>query len=525
MIGVALKGLLGRKLRTVLTALAIVLGVSMISGTYVLTDTITGAFTSIVDKSYENADAVITGKVAFKNTNSNTEQTPAFPAAVLAKVRQLPQVDAAAGEISDEVDLVGRDGKIISSGGAPPLALSVDARGDQRFNALTLSAGHWPVGSGQIAIDEKTSQKKSFSVGDNIGVATDEGVRQLEVVGIAKFAAVSSIGGATIAIFDVPTAQEIFHKLGKFDEVQVAGKQGVSPEALANQIRPLLPPTAKVKTAEAQTGEAVDEINTSLGVVQKFLLAFGGIALFVGSFVIANTLSITIAQRMREFATLRTIGGSRRQVLKVVMLEAFVVGAIASVLGLVVGILITLLASLRPALRATRVPPIAAVREGSVLPKSRFSRFGPATALTVLVLGIAMLVYGVLGHGVAIGLRLLLLGLGVLLMFVGVALNAPRLVPPLASALGWPGTKIGGAAGKLARDNAIRNPSRTASTAAALMIGLALVTFVAIFGAGLRSSFESAVDDLFVADYALTSSNTFTPMSVEAEKAVRLSPA
>ena len=561
MIGVALKGLLGRKLRTVLTALAIVLGVSMISGTYVLTDTITGAFTSIVDKSYENADAVITGKVAFKNTNSNTEQTPAFPAAVLAKVRQLPQVDAAAGEISDEVDLVGRDGKIISSGGAPPLALSVDARGDQRFNALTLSAGHWPVGSGQIAIDEKTSQKKSFSVGDNIGVATDEGVRQLEVVGIAKFAAVSSIGGATIAIFDVPTAQEIFHKLGKFDEVQVAGKQGVSPEALANQIRPLLPPTAKVKTAEAQTGEAVDEINTSLGVVQKFLLAFGGIALFVGSFVIANTLSITIAQRMREFATLRTIGGSRRQVLKVVMLEAFVVGAIASVLGLVlglglakglnalfvalgvefpkggtilatrtivvslgVGILVTLLASLRPAIKATRVPPIAAVREGATLPKSQYSRLGPIASVVTLALGILLLVYGIFGSGLTTATRLIALGVGTLILFLGVALNAKRAVRPLASVLGWPGARIGGTAGTLARENAMRNPSRTASTASALMIGLALITFVAILGQGLRTSFGDAVDKLFVADYALTAENGFDPFAKQTDDAVAVTP-
>jgi putative ABC transport system permease protein len=562
MIGVALKGMLGRKLRTFLTALAIVLGVSMISGTYVLTDTITGAFTSIVDKSYENSDAVISGKVAFKDANSNnTEQTPAFPGTVLAKVRQLPQVDAAAGMVSDEVDLVGRDGKIISSGGASPLAFSVDARGDQRFNPLTLSAGHWPVGNGQIAIDEKTSNRKNFSVGDTIGVATTEGIRQFSVTGVARFAAVSSIGGATIAIFDVPTAQEMFNKVGKFDEVQVAGKPGVSPEALANEIRPLLPATAKVKTAAAQTGEAVDEINTSLGIVQKFLLAFGGIALFVGSFVIANTLSITIAQRTREFATLRTIGSSRRQILKVVMLEAFVVGAIASVFGLVlglglakglnalfvalgvefpeggtvlatrtivvslaVGIIVTLLASLRPAIKATRVPPIAAVREGATLPASRYSRLAPIASVVTLALGILLLVYGIFATGLPIATRLIALGFGTLILFMGVALNAKRAVRPLASVLGWPGARIGGMPGALARENAMRNPSRTASTASALMIGLALITFVAILGQGLRTSFGDAVDKLFVADYALTAENGFDPFARQTDDAAAVTP-
>jgi putative ABC transport system permease protein len=561
MIGVSLKGLWGRKLRTFLTALAIVLGVSMISGTYVLTDTITAAFTGVVDDSFKNSDAVISGKVAFENNNSNTAETPAFPASVLTKVKGLPDVAAAAGSIGDEVKLIDRNGKIITTGGGESIAASVDPKNDQRFNPLTLVSGQWPAGTGQIAIDKRTADTENFAVGDTIGVAADEGVRQFEITGIATFADSASIGASTIAIFDVGTAQELVNKVGKFDEIQVAAKSGVTPEQLVSQIRPLLPPTAKVKTAQAQTDEAVDDVNSTIGIFQKFLLAFGVIALFVGAFVIANTLSITIAQRVREFATLRTIGGSRRQVLRTVMLEALVVGLLASVIGLflglgiakglnalfvavgvefpegstvfatrtivvslLVGVTVTLIASLRPAIKATRVPPIAAVREGATLPVSRMSRFGPIASLVTLALGILLLVYGIFGSGLTTATRLLALGVGTLILFVGVALNAKRAVRPLAAVLGWPGTRLGGVAGTLARENAIRNPSRTASTASALMIGLALITFVAILGAGLRTSFGDAVDKLFVADYALTADNGFDPFTKQADHAVAVTP-
>ena len=558
---VSLKGLWGRKLRTLLTALAIVLGVSMISGTYVLTDTITAAFTTIVDHSFQNSDAVISGKVAFKNDNSNTAEVPAFPASVLTKVRQLPDVAAAAGGIEDQAKLLGRDGKVISTGGGGSIAASVDPQNDGRFNPLKLVSGRWPVGSGQIAIDKHTADTKQFAVGDTIGVAADQGTRRFEITGIATYAESSSIGSATIAIFDVPTAQKLFAKVGKFDGIQVAAKNGVTPEKLVSEIRPLLPATAKVKTSAAQTAEAIDDVNGSLGIVQKFLLGFAGIALFVGAFVIANTLSITIAQRVREFATLRTIGGSRRQVLRAVMLEAFVVGTIASLVGLffglgiakglnalfvaigvefpkgdtvfatrtiivslTVGIVVTLLASLRPAIKATRVPPIAAVREGAALPVTRLSRFGPIASLVTLALGILLLVYGIFASGLPTASRLLALGFGTLILFVGVSLNAKRAVRQLARVLGWPGARFGGTAGTLARENAMRNPSRTAATASALMIGLALITFVAILGAGLRASFGDAVDKLFVADYAVTAENGFDPFTKQAGAAVTLAP-
>ena len=562
MIRVALRGLLGRKLRAALTGVAIVLGVAMISGTFVLTDTINAGFDTIFQGSYKNADAIVTGQRAFSAPDeASASETPSVPASVLAKIKRLPDVAAAAGSVTDETTyLIGRDGKVVATHGAPAIGLSVDPS-VQQFNPLELVSGHWPHGSSEVAIDKASAGDEGYAAGDAIRIEINGPARDFEVAGIVKYGDVDSIGSATIAVFDTQTAQQLFNKRDQFDVIRVQAKSGVATAKLLSEIRPLLPATATVRDPEEQVKEDKKDV-AFVDILQYALLAFGGIALFVGAFVIANTLSITIAQRMREFATMRTIGATRRQILRSVVLEALVIGVLASVVGLfaglglakglnslfvtvgidlpkagtvfatrtivvalIVGIVVTLLASLRPALRATRVPPIAAVREGAVLPRSRLARFGPATALTVLALGIAMLVYGVLGHGIATGLRLLLLGLGVLLMFLGVALNAPRVVPPLASLLGWPGTKVGGSAGDLARDNAIRNPSRTASTAAALMIGLALVTFVGIFGAGLRSSFESAVDDLFIADYALTSTNTFTPMTVEAEKAVRLSPA
>src|SRR5207248_7077840 len=343
--------------------------------------------------------------------------------------------------------------------------------------------------------------------------------------------------------------------------IRVQSKAGLPTSQLISEIKPLLPASAQVRDTAAQVTEDKKSASGFTNFIRYFLLAFAGIALFVGSFVIANTLSITIAQRTREFATLRTLGATRRQVLKSVIVEALVVGILGSVTGLflglalakglksvfvllginlptagtvfetrtvivclVVGTVITLVASLRPARRATRVPPIAAVREGAELPRGRFARFTPVLSIITLALGILLLGYGVLAHKLPTATRLSSLGFGILLLFFGVSANAAKVVRPLASLLAWPATRIGGSPGMLARDNAMRNPKRTASTASALMIGLALVTFVAILGQGIRSSFESAVTDLFVGNYALTSQDTFTPLTIAAEQAAAKAP-
>ncbi len=554
---VALKGLAGRKMRAALTAIAIVLGVAMISGTYILTDTIKAAFSTVFTTVYAKTDAVITGKVAFGNSNSSNNLPPSFPESLLGKVRNLPGVAEADGGISDEAHIVGRDGKVIASGGAPGLAFSVHAGGDQRFNPLTLVSGTWPVGAHEVAIDAHTASKEDFKVGQTVGVVAHGPVTPYKIAGIVKIGGVSSLGGATISVFDFPTAQKIFHKEGKLDSINIAATKGTSPQQLVNEVKPILPPTAEVRTAAGQAAQATKDTNGFLSIINDFLLAFGGVALFVGTFVIANTLSITIAQRTRELATLRTLGASRRQVLMSVLLEALVIGIVASVTGLflglglakglnalfvhfgidlpqagtvfatrtivvalVVGILVTLLAALRPAIRATRVPPISAVREGAVLPTSRFARFSVTAALLTIGGAVALMLVGLFVHGLSTTQRLLALGVGAAAVFVGVAMLAKTLVPPLARVLGWPATKIGGSAGELARGNAMRNPQRTASTASALMIGLALVTLVSVLASGLKTTFNNAVDSVFKGDYALTATDNFSPISIASEQAL-----
>jgi putative ABC transport system permease protein len=559
-IQVALKGLLGRKLRAFLTAAAIVLGVAMISGTYVLTDTIKAAFNTVFTEVYQNTDAVISGKSAIGTGNGNNganQIIPSFPETLLARVRQLPGVAEAEGGIDDQSKLVGRNGKVIASGG-PGLAFSVNPAGSQRFNPLELTTGRWPSAPDEMAIDKSTADKKHYAVGDTIGVIARGPVKTFRIVGLVKFGGLDSLGGATLSIFDLPTAQRLFDKVGRLDSIGVASKPGVSPTELVQEIRPILPPTAQVRTGQAQAKQASKDTSDFLNILQDFLLAFGGVALFVGAFVIANTLSITIAQRTRELATLRTLGATRRQVRWSVMLEAFVIGVLASVSGLflgvglarglnqlfvsfgidlpqagtvfstrtivvslVVGVGITLIAALRPAMRATRVPPIAAVREGAVLPVSRFARFGPYVAALTIVASIALMLIGLFVSGLSTKERLLSIGVGAAGLFIGVAMLAPTLVPPLARVLGWPAAKLGGAAGTLARGNAIRNPGRTASTASALMIGLALVTLVAVLAAGLKSTFEGAVNSVFRADYALTSQDNFSPISIASANALK----
>ena len=556
----ALRGLLGRKLRTVLTAIAIVLGVATVSGTYVLTDSINNAFHSIFFETRQGSDVVVSGKSAFDLTGDSGVTAPSFNESLLQKVRALPDVAEADGSVNGQAQLIGKNGKAIVYGGAPNLGFSI-ARGESRFNPLQLVSGTWPKAN-EVVVDKSTASKEDIKVGQVIGVQALGPVERLRVSGIVKFGSVSTIGGATLSGFNLPTAQHLFGKPGELDEIAVAANQGVSDPKLLAELRSVLPPGTQARSAQAQSREDSKETDSFISFLQKFLLGFGGVALFVGSFVIANSLSITIAQRTREFATLRTLGASRGQVLRSIVLEALVMGILASVVGLfaglalakglfslfdavgftlpnngltletrtivvalLVGIVVTLLASLRPALRATRVPPIAAVREGATLPESRFARFRLPAAILLTVLGFGGLLAGLFVPDLGTGQILLYMLGGALLVFFGIALLSVRLVGPLAWTLGWPATKIGGAAGALARDNSRRNPQRTASTASALMIGLALVTLVSLLAAGIVSSFRGAVKDIWKnADYAITAQNNFNPIPIAASEAIAKTP-
>ncbi|HEY3551714.1 MAG TPA: FtsX-like permease family protein [Gaiellaceae bacterium] len=558
MIRVALRGMARRKLRTALTAIAIVLGVALITGTYVLTDSIKGAFGGIFTSVYRGTDATVTGKSAFDLSSSGTTTAPPFDQSLLPVIRQLPDVADAVGGVGGNAHLV-LDGKVVHFGGAPNLGFSVDPTRPQ-LNTLTLVDGKWP-GQNQVVIDQATAHKKDLQVGQTIGVQANGPTLRMRISGLVHFGGASSLGGATLSGFNLPTAQRLFGRVGKLDQIRAKAKPGVAPAHLAAQIRNVLPRGTQVRTGQAQAKEDAKDTESFLNFLQDFLLAFGGIALFVGSFVIANSLSITIAQRTRELATLRTLGASRRQVRTQIVVEGIAIGSLASVVGigvglglgvglfklfdavgftlpnnglvlhqrtvivaLIVGIVVTVLASLRPAIRATRVPPIAAVREGADLPPGRFARYRPVGSALLTMAGFGALVYGLFGGGLGTKQILLFMGVGTLLIFIGIALLAARFARPLAWALGAPAARFGGAAGSLARDNARRNPQRTASTASALMIGLALVTLVAVIAAGITKSFRGAVNDLWISGYAITAQNNFDPIPISAGNAAARTP-
>ena len=310
----ALKGLFGRKLRTALTAIAVVLGVAMISGTYVLTDSITSAFDSIFTETYRGTDAAITGKSAFDLGDSGGSQLPSFDESLLPKVKELPDVEAALGGVQGDAHLIGKNGKAIVFGGAPNIGFSVDPS-QPRFNSLELVQGEWP-GQGGVVIDEATADKKDFGVGDTIGIQSEGPVRIFHISGIVKFTGdLATIGGATLAGFDLPTAQLPLRQAGQARCDPDRPRSPHVPEVKLLASAPLvLPPGTQVRRPAPHRRPRTPPTSTSfISFLQTFLLAFAGVALFVGAFVIANSLSITIAQRMREFATLRTLGASRRR--------------------------------------------------------------------------------------------------------------------------------------------------------------------------------------------------------------------
>ena len=555
---VALKGILGRKLRTFLTALAIVLGVAMVSGAYTLTDTMRTAADELSDASYSGTDAVVAAKQSFELGTDSGAERPTIPASTLAQVRGVDGVGVAVGDVTDDTTkIIGRDGKPIGQGPYFGSGYDHSAPDAGRLSPYRLRDGRWPRGREEVVIAASIAEDEGFAIGERVTIAARGPKQQFRVVGTATFGEVESIGVATFAIFDLPRAQELFRKEGRFDSILVAAKPGTGGTELRDGLRAELP-TYQVQTAEDNDRFTLSGLKEFIGILQKALLAFGGIAIFVGAFIIFNTLSITVAQRAREFGMLRTIGASRRQVLASVLLEALAVGAVASVVGLfaglglatlldaifaatgvdlpetglvfatrtvivslIVGIVITVLAGLAPALRATRVSPVSVMREGATLPESRVSRRAGRIAVVTTLLGLGILGWALFGGGLAIGERFALMAPGVLILFVGVALLSPRLVRPLAKVLGWPAAKIGGPAGKLARGNSVRNPGRTAVTAAALMIGVALVTFVAVFGNGMKQSTTSALERQVQADYVVNGRDGWSSIDPAAAAAVR----
>jgi putative ABC transport system permease protein len=561
MIRATVKGLMGRKLRTALTAFAIVLGVAMVTGAYVVTDTMLGAAKKLENASYSGADASISAKRAFTtDNNAGGPETKPIPESLVAKVRAVPEVAIAQGEVADTAKLTKKNGKVINTTGGPPFAVGFDATtpAAQKLSPFKVKEGAFPTQPGEIAIDAGTAKKEHYKVGESIGASALGPIKQYKITGIVTFGGVDSLGSATVSVFSLKGAQDLFQRGTNVDNILVSGKPGTNPVALRTAIKPVLPPGIAVASAKSQDRFDIKGLKSFLDIIKTALVAFGGIALFVGAFIIFNTLSITVAQRSREFGLLRMIGASRRQILRSVLFEAAAIGLLASLIGLGVGFLlaqglqavfratgldlpstgtvfetrtvivalamgigITVAAGLVPALRATRIPPVAALREGSAIHAHKQSRVSLVFGGVATALGIALLCFGIFAAGISASERLIGMGVGCLLMFVGVAVFSPRIARPLAAGLGWPAARLLGAPGRLARENAMRNPSRTATTAAALMIGVALVTFVAVLAHGLKSSFGDSLDRQVSANFVVTSQDGFTPFPPETAQTLR----
>jgi putative ABC transport system permease protein len=555
MFALALRGVAARKLRTGLTALAVLLGVALMAGTYVLTDTINHSFDQIFEQGSKGTDVAIVPKSA---VDLQSGDNPAFDASLLTRVRQVPGVRTAAGSIfSTGVTIFDSKGKRVGSEQAPAFGSSAQPK---PFDPYTYSKGRPPQTADEVAVDALTGRKEGYRVGDRIKVGGEQPAREYRVTGLAKFGNVSSFGGATVAIFTLAEAQRVTGKQGKFDQIQVAAAPGFSSQALKRAIQRVMPPTVAVRTGHENAEQQASDIQDDLSFLKTALLIFAGVALFVGAFTIFNTFSITVAQRTREFGMLRTLGASRRQVMASVVGEASVIALIGSGLGLVagfgaasllnamfkaagidlpntgnvvegrtivvslvVGIAVTLVAAIVPAVRATRVTPMEALRESGQSGGERRGRLVTVLAVLLLTAGLALMLVGLFADSGTNATLAMLLGGGALI-FLAVGLLSPRLVRPIASLVGRPLERLRGLTGRLARENTVRNPGRTAVTAAALMIGLALVTFVAVFAAGFKGSIDDAIGKAIQGDLLLQNEDNFSPIPVAAGEQARRVP-
>ncbi len=533
---VTVKGLLAHKLRLALTALAIVLGVTFISGTFVLTDTLHNTFTTLFGHVYQNVDFVVRGKAALSDDSSGTAARKAIPESIETTVRRIPGVAYADGSVTGYAQFIAPDGKAVTTGGAPTIGFSFDP--NRQLSVLTVTGGTAPTNSTEVAMDVGTADKYHFKVGDRVRVLLAGPTRTFTISGLVKFGSADNLAGATLAAFDLPTAQQVFGDVGQFDSINVLAKPGTDKAALQRAIARQLPAGVEVVSGQTVATEQTNSINQALGFFSTALLVFAFISLFVGGFTIFNTFSILVGQRTRELALLRIVGASRRQVFRSVLVEAGLLGLVASLVGLglgvlsavgleallkgfgitlptgplafetrtvivalVVGVGVTVVSAVSPARRAVRIPPVAAMvdYQGD---QEESSRRRIVIGTVIAVVGIAVL---------AIGLKkpaIQLVGLGAIAIFIGIGMLAPVVARPMASVLGRPLARMLGTSGKLGRENSMRSPRRTAQTSSALMVGLALVSTIAVFGASLSRSATSSVDEAISADYIITSSGS-----------------
>ena len=553
MTALALKSLWARKARAMGTTFAVVIGVAFVAGSYILTDTIFAAFDEIFGESLKGTSVVISAENPVKQENG---EIPTVSAALLPRVQKTPGVKLASGAIFTPGGFFDSKGEKIGNKFAPKF-ISSELPGS--LESLTYIEGQRPRGPTEASIDKAAAETSDLKLGETIKLIGQGSARSFELVGFTRLGG-ASFGGASIAQVTLPVAQRLTHKVGRFDQISVAADAGVSATALKQRIARKMPAGVKVETAKENADRGSEEIRENLSFLQIFLLVFAFIAILVGSFLIFNTFSITVAQRVTEFGMLRTLGASRRQILTDVVVESLAIGIVGAVIGigggfliamllnglleafeidlpttglvmetrtivvsLLIGIVVTVLSSIVPAVRSTRVPPIAALRAVSSPPSRRRRLIGVIVSLLLGAAGLAMILIGLFGSagsGTAAGL----IGGGAVAMVFAVSLFSPNLVPPLATLAGWPLERLRRLLGRLARENAQRNPSRTAVTAAALMIGLTVVAFVTVFAAGLKSSVAQVVDENFAGGLVIQNSDGFSPIPAGAGVAARKVP-
>lgn len=548
MLRATLTSMLHRKLRLVLSGLAVVLGVMFVSGSLILTDTLSRSFDNLFAGVYADTDVQVHGEPKVAVDEFEGEQVPAtMPADIVDRVQAVPGVASAAGEVeADGARLIGTDGKVVTSFGPPRLGVNWGGEG----GLIELRDGRGPTASDEIAIDAALASNAGLSVGDRVGVLTLEPRQDFELVGIFGFTEDrDTIGGVQFVAFTDEVAQQLMlGEPGAWTGVDVKAEPGVSPEQLRDNLAAALGDGYQVRTGAELAEDASSELRSGLAFFNNILLGFAGVALFVGIFLILNTFSIMVAQRTREHALTRAIGASRRQIVGSVLVEAVVIGLIAAGLGLAagvgvgallatlasgfaslptaglavpasavisaftVGVLVTVVAAVVPALRASKVPPVAAMQEAATpdRPLTRLSVTGTAT----LAAGGAVLALGLTGN--AGGRELWAVLGGVLVCFVGVALLTPLVARPVVAVLGrlfsW------SVPGKLGRLNSGRNPRRTAITAAALMVGVALVAGVGVILDSAKTSIGGLAQDTMDAELIISGEQTGPrPPSFDAE--------
>lgn len=542
------RNLFARKVRLLLSGFAIILGVAFVAGSFILTDTIHDAFTGIIRGS--TADVEVAPRGAGDFTSGPDART--IPASVVATLRQeLPQAAAVHG--SDQVQgvyVLDKNDKVVSGGGAPGLAFTYsDTRAITGNRIVTMEEGKPPVGVGEIALDEQTASKAGYHVGDKVALVTPGPRPRVTVTlaGIFRFGQTGNAGGATLTLYGEQAMQQLyFHGKDVYTGISLTAKSGVTQQELASAAQKLLPPGIQARTGDTVAAEGEKQINMALSFLNYFLLTFAAISLVVGIFLIINTFSILVAQRSRELALLRAMGASKRQVNRSVLAEAIVVGLVGTTVGVgvgyllalglrwvfgkagldltgvpmpvaartivvayVVGVVTTLIAAYLPARRAGRVSPVAAMRDDIAMPESSLRR-RTLIGVTLVVVGAAVAVAGFIGSG---GIALLGIGLGALAILIGVALMSAVIGRPVIVVLGWFYRRLFGSVGQLATQNSLRNPRRTAATASALMIGLALVATMSIFGQSAKASTDKAVNDTLTADFVVSNAvgSPFSP--------------